>query len=107
MATLDADARRAKARLNDIDSLADAVIQQRQDFDAYIAKTLNPIFKDFETVKEKLEVLDGSRQRGVIGKSAVRFEDLRYIDKFPSIPPNNRYLGARLQRPTTTPWPPT
>lgn len=66
----------------------------RKVYDDYVKNVLNPIYKDFAKVKEKVEILDGSRSRTVIGKSAVRFEDLRYIDKFPTRPPHYKYLGA-------------
>lgn len=52
------------------------------------------IDKDFERVKEKTEILDGSRSRKSAGRAAVRFEDLRALDKFPTRPPNSKHLSA-------------
>lgn len=66
----------------------------RADFNSYISRTLNPIYKDFDKVKEKSETLDGSRSRKVIAKAAVRYEDLRALDRFPTRPPNYKHLGA-------------
>lgn len=72
----------------------EALETAKQAFDAYLSDQVDPVFADFKKIKEKTEILDGSRNRTALPKAAVRYDDLRYIKNFPSLPPNYRYVSG-------------
>lgn len=80
----------------------------RAEFDVWYEKEAMPAYQrlvDLEKsikgnmpkIQEKVEILDGSRNLQSRGKAAVRFEDMRFLQDLPSIPPTARKaIGASV-----------
>lgn len=49
-----------------------------------MATPIEKIQQEFESLKEKTELLDGSRNTKTKGRAAVRFNDLAILAKFPT-----------------------
>ena len=58
---------------------------------------IDKITQDWESVKEKVELLDGSRNIGSKSKSAIRFSDLSILSKFPTSPTSEPVTSAPTQ----------
>jgi hypothetical protein len=65
-------------------------------FNSYVDQYGSPLEKDFAKVKEKAEILDGSRAKTALEKAAVRYQDLRYLKQFPSRPPGFTYASGTV-----------
>lgn len=61
---------------------------------AALRSDLSRTGKTLEKMRERVEVLDGVRQRNATSKAAVRVEDLRSLGRFPSKPPSYKRLDA-------------
>ena len=72
----------------------EAIRTAQKAFNAWLVDEAYPWSKDLSKVKERAEILDGVRSRKAAGRAAVRYEDLRALERFPTRPPNYRYLGA-------------
>lgn len=71
------------AALGNAEKAYDTRTKAQQDAEAAKDKEKD---RDFARIKEKTEILDGSRNKKVIALAAVRFVDLAQLYKFPSAP---------------------
>lgn len=70
--------------------LANSLKVVKQAFDTYIVEEVTPINKDFLRVKERFEILDGSRNNAALGQRAVRFDNIRALQNITSQPAKSR-----------------
>lgn len=66
----------------------------KQAFAAYEAEYLVPYAKTVDQLKERVNVLNGTQNATSIPRSAVRFEDLRYLKDMPSVTKSRPAGGA-------------
>lgn len=73
----------------------------RKEFDSWWSSEANPAYKRLLAIEQKLDkiyeavqILDGTRNRQSLPKSALRVEDLRHLTDMPSTPPTARRAGA-------------
>lgn len=55
---------------------------------------IDKIQQDFDAIKEKTELLDGSRNTKTQARAAVRFGDLSILSKFPTSPTSKQLTVA-------------
>ena len=55
---------------------------------------IEKVQQEFESLKEKTELLDGSRNTKTQARAAVRFSDLSILSKFPTSPTSTQVTAA-------------
>lgn len=60
----------------------------------YIKEYGTPLEKDFKLLKERFEVLDGTRSNKSLGQRAVRFDNIRALERITSQPKSKKAAAA-------------
>jgi len=77
-----------------------------QQFQSWVASDANPAYQRLQkaetaitalqALSEKVDILNGTRNRASLPQAAVRYTDMRYIAGLPSIPTSKKAAGTTV-----------